>query len=300
MNVLITGASGLIGTQLTSFLTENGHNVYRMQRNGQSDQPFSWDPAAGKISMDDAIKLDAVINLSGASIADGRWTEKRKKLILESRINSTRLLAETLAAMQNRPKLFISGSAIGFYGDSGEREVDEDSKPGSNFLATVAQRWEEATQPALVAGIRTVNMRTGVVLSPEAGMLDKLLLPFTLGLGGIVGSGKQYLSWVSIHEIVNMIQFLLENESLSGPVNLVAREPVTNLTFTKTLGAVLKRPTLIPLPAYAVKLAFGEMGEELLLSGARVMPKRLTEAGYEFVDISLEAALRSLLGKYKQ
>lgn len=300
MNVLITGSSGLIGTQLTRFLTENGHHVYRMQRNGQSDQPFSWDPAAGNISMDDAIQLDAVINLSGASIADGRWTEKRKKLILESRINSTRLLAETLADMQNRPKVFISGSAIGFYGDSGEQAVDEDSKPGSNFLATVAQRWEEAAQPASAAGIRTVNIRTGVVLSPEAGMLDKLLLPFKLGLGGIVGNGKQYLSWVSIHEIINMIQFLLENESLSGPVNLVAREPVTNHTFTKTLGVVLNRPTLIPLPAYAVKLAFGEMGEELLLSGARVMPKRLTDAGYEFVDISLEAALRSLLGKYKQ
>ena len=300
MNVLITGSSGLIGTQLTIFLTENGHHVYRMQRNGQSDQPFSWDPAAGNISMDDAIQLDAVINLSGASIADGRWTEKRKKLILESRINSTRLLAETLADMKNRPKVFISGSAIGFYGDSGEQAVDEDSKPGVNFLATVAQRWEEAAQAASAAGIRTVNMRTGVVLSPEAGMLDKLLLPFKLGLGGIVGNGKQYLSWVSIHEIVNMIQFLLKNESLSGPVNLVAREPVTNHTFTKTLGAVLNRPTLVPLPAYAVKLAFGEMGEELLLSGARVVPKRLTEAGYEFVDISLEAALRSLLGKYKQ
>jgi len=300
MNVLITGSSGLIGTQLTIFLTENGHHVYRMQRNGQSDQPFSWDPAAGNISMDDAIQLDAVINLSGASIADGRWTEKRKKLILESRINSTRLLAETLADMKNRPKVFISGSAIGFYGDSGEQAVDEDSKPGVNFLATVAQRWEEAAQAASAAGIRTVNMRTGVVLSPEAGMLDKLLLPFKLGLGGIVGNGKQYLRWVSIHEIVNMIQFLLKNESLSGPVNLVAREPVTNHTFTKTLGAVLNRPTLVPLPAYAVKLAFGEMGEELLLSGARVMPKRLTEAGYEFVDISLEAALRSLLGKYKQ
>ena len=211
--------------------------------------------------MDDAIQLDAVINLSGASIADGRWTEKRKKLILESRINSTRLLAETLAGMQNRPGVFISGSAIGFYGDSGEQIVDEDSKPGSNFLAMVAQQWEEATQAASAAGIRTVNMRTGVVLSPEAGMLDKLLLPFKLGLGGIVGNGKQYLSWVSIHEIVNMIQFLLNNESLSGPVNLVAREPVTNHTFTKALGAVLNRPTLIPLPAYAVKLAFGEMGE---------------------------------------
>lgn len=297
MNVLITGSSGLIGTQLTKALRKNGDTVYRMLRSRQQEEPFYWDPAAGKIQLDESILIDAVINLAGSSIADGRWTEKRKGLILHSRVDGTLLLAKTLADMQNRPKVFISGSAIGFYGDTGEQVVDEGSEAGENFLADVAQQWEKATLPAVEAGIRTVNIRTGVVLSPEAGMLDKLLLPFKLGLGGIVGNGRQYLSWVSINEIVSMIQFLLADESLSGPVNLVAKEPVTNYTFTKTLGTVLQRPTLIPLPAYAVKLAFGEMGEELLLSSARVVPKRLTEAGYHFIDNGLEEALRKLLEK---
>jgi len=266
-----------------------------MLRSHPDDQAFYWDPSAGIIKLDDSIDIGAVINLAGPSIADGRWSEKRKKLILESREAGTRLLSETIAQMENKPKVFISGSAIGFYGDTGDQLVDEDSGPGTGFLTEVAQRWEKATYPASEAGIRTVHIRTGVVLSPEGGMLDKLLLPFKMGLGGIIGSGQQYLSWVSLNEIVRMIHFILENESLSGPVNLVSKEPVTNHTFTKTLGSVLKRPTLIPLPAYAVKLAFGEMGDELLLSGARVLPKRLSEAGYKFKDVDLKETLASFL-----
>lgn len=295
MNILITGSSGLIGTHLMDVLTSNGHKVLRMLRSHPDDQAFYWDPSAGIIRLDDSIDIDAVINLAGPSIADGRWSDKRKKLILDSRVDGTRLLSETLAEMRNKPKVFISGSAIGYYGDTGDQVVDEDSDPGSGFLADVAQHWEEATRTASEAGIRTVNIRTGVVLSPEGGMLDKLLLPFKMGLGGIIGSGQQYLSWVSLSEIVNMIHFILENESIAGPVNLVSKQPVTNYTFTKTLGSVLKRPTLIPLPAYAVKLAFGEMGEELLLSGARVLPNRLIEEGYKFKDVDLKATLASFL-----
>ncbi len=295
MNILITGSSGLIGTHLMDVLTSNDHKVLRMLRSHPDEQAFYWDPSAGIIKMDDSIDIDAVINLAGPSISDGRWSEKRKKLILDSRVDGTRLLSDTLAAMHNKPKVFISGSAIGYYGDTGDQVVDEDSEPGSGFLAEVAWQWEEATRTASEAGIRTVNIRTGVVLSPEGGMLAKLLLPFKMGLGGIIGSGQQYLSWVSLNEVVNMIHFILENESIAGPVNLVSKQPVTNHTFTKTLGSVLKRPTFIPLPAYVVKLAFGEMGEELLLSGARVLPNRLIEGGYNFKDVDLKSTLASLL-----
>ncbi|MEA1888542.1 MAG: TIGR01777 family oxidoreductase [Pseudomonadota bacterium] len=295
MNILITGSSGLIGTHLLDVLTSSGHKVLRMLRSHPDKQPFYWDPSAGIIKLDDSIVIDAVINLAGPGIADGRWSEKRKKLIRDSRVKGTRLLSDTLAAMHNRPKVFISGSAIGYYGDTGDQVVDEYSGPGSGFLADVAQHWEEAARTASDAGIRTVNIRTGVVLSPEGGMLNKLLLPFKMGLGGIIGSGQQYLSWVSLNEVVSMIHFILENESIAGPVNLVSKQPVTNYTFTKTLGSILKRPTLIALPAYAVKLVFGEMGEELLLSGTRVQPKRLIEGDYKFKDVDLKASLASFL-----
>jgi uncharacterized protein (TIGR01777 family) len=295
MNILMTGSSGLIGTQLRKRLDQQGHAVYRMLRSNPDVNPFYWQPLAGEIRIPEGNRIDAVINLAGPSIADGRWTRKRKKLIIDSRVKGTALLADAISRLEEKPEVFISGSAIGFYGDTGDFIVDENSPHGSGFLAEIAQQWEQATQPAVKAGIRTVNIRTGVVLSTDGGMLDKLLLPFRMGLGGIVGSGKQYLSWVSIHEIVSMIMFLLENREIAGAVNLVSPEPVTNRDFTKTLGAVLHRPTVVPMPSYAVKLAFGEMGKELLLAGARVKPTRLTEAGYEFRDWDLLEALRKLL-----
>jgi len=295
MNILITGSSGLVGTHLTDVLAANGHSIFRMLRSASDDQPFYWLPAKGVIKYDDSITIDAVINLAGESIADGRWSEERKNRILESRVSGTRLLSETLAKLKNKPKVLISGSAIGFYGETGNRIADEDSMQGAGYLAEIAERWEQAAKPAADAGIRTVNIRTGVVLSPNGGMLQKLLLPFKLGLGGIVGNGQQYISWVSINDMAAMIQFLLENGSISGAVNLVSTQPVTNHTFTKTLGSVLNRPTVFPLPACVARVAFGEMADALLLSSTRVHPKRLIEEGYDFIDTDLDKTLRSLL-----
>lgn len=295
MNILITGSSGLVGTHLMSVLAASGYKIQRMLRNEADDQSFFWDPGKGVIHFDESIRIDAVINLAGESIADGRWSEERKKRILESRESSTLLLSESLAKLKHKPAVLISGSAIGYYGDTGTRIVDEDSYQGTGYLAEVSERWEKATKPASDAGIRTVHIRTGVVLSPNGGMLQKMLLPFKMGLGGIVGSGQQYLSWVSINDIASMIQFLLENESISGAVNLVSKQPVTNYTFTKTLGSVLNRPTLIPLPACVARLVFGEMADALLLSSTRVLPKRLAEAGYNFIDVDLNRTLKSLL-----
>jgi len=295
MNILITGSSGLVGTHLMSVLAASGYKIQRMLRNEADDQSFFWDPGKGVIHFDESIRIDAVINLAGESIADGRWSEERKKRILESRESSTLLLSESLAKLKHKPAVLISGSAIGYYGDTGTRIVDEDSYQGTGYLAEVSERWEKATKPASDAGIRTVHIRTGVVLSPNGGMLHKMLLPFKMGLGGIVGSGQQYLSWVSINDIASMIQFLLENESISGAVNLVSKQPVTNYTFTKTLGSVLNRPTLIPLPACVARLVFGEMADALLLSSTRVLPKRLAEAGYNFIDVDLNRTLKSLL-----
>lgn len=295
MNILIAGSSGLVGTYLGKVMEAKGHNIFRMLRSVHDGQPFYWLPDKGVINYDDSVDIDAVINLAGESIADGRWSEERKRRILDSRVSGTRLLAETLAKLKSKPKVFISGSAIGFYGETGASIVDEDSKQGAGYLAEVAELWEQAAKPAADAGIRTVNIRTGVVLSPDGGMLQKLLLPFKMGLGGIVGNGQQYISWVSINDMTGMIQFLLENDTISGAINLVSKQPVTNYTFTKTLGSVLNRPTIFPLPACVARVVFGEMADALLLSSIRVQPKRLIEEGYDFIDTDLEKTLRSLL-----
>lgn len=295
MDILITGSSGLVGTHLMGVLTASGHQVHRMLRVKPGEHPFSWDPTNGTIHFDETIKLDAIIHLAGESIADGRWSDKKKKRIIEGRESSTRLLSESLAKLKHRPAVLISGSAVGFYGDTDTRIVDEESPQGTGYLAEVSERWEKATQAASDAGIRTVHIRTGVVLSANGGMLQKLLLPFRMGLGGIIGNGQQYLSWVSINDMASMIQFLLEHESISGAVNLVSKQPVTNHTFTKTLGSALNRPTVFPLPAFVARIAFGEMADALLLSSSRVLPKRLSEAGYEFIDVDLGRTLKSLL-----
>ncbi|MAR89624.1 MAG: TIGR01777 family oxidoreductase [Pseudomonadota bacterium] len=295
MNIVISGATGLIGTALTRALTAAGHNVYGLARSPQSSALFHWWPPAQQIHFDPDIPVDAVINLAGAGIADKRWNDERKREIKQSRIMATRLLAEKMAAMRHPPQVFISASALGYYGDTGDQAVTESSAVGEGFLAEVARDWEQAAAPAVAAGIRTLFIRTGIVLSTEGGALQQMLLPFRLGLGGIIADGRQYMSWISLRDEVEGIRFLLEHPGVSGPVNLVAPNPVSNRAFTKTLGKVLHRPTLIPLPAAVVKLVFGEMGEHLLLTSTRVQPRVLEQAGYRFLDPTLRGALENLL-----
>ncbi len=297
MNILITGSSGLIGTAFKELLKSKGHDVFGMPRSKQIDTPFYWQPSENFIQYDQSIPIDAVVNLAGENIAEGRWNGNRKNIILNSRVQGTQLLSTTLAKLEHKPKVLISASAIGYYGNTCDQTVDEASDSGSDFLSEVSQQWEQATRPAIEAGIRTVHIRTGAVLSPAGGMLNKMLVPFKLGLGGIIGSGRQYISWVSINDVSNMILFLIEGESITGPVNLVSKQASTNYTFTKTLGKVLKRPTIFPLPAMIARIVFGEMADALLLSSTRVKPKKLEEAGYNFIDQDLELTLRSLLKK---
>ena len=294
MNILITGASGLIGTSLARQLTGTGHTVYPLSRN-DSEAPFFWQPHKGIIQFDDGIRLDTVINLAGENIADGRWNDKRKQRILDSRVESTRLLSNKLASLEHKPEVFISGSAIGYYGSRGENVMDETSKHGTGFLAETGIAWEDATRAAEDAGIRAILIRSGIVLSQHGGALKKMLMPFRSGLGGVIGDGRQYMSWISIDDEVGAIMFLMNNRSLSGPFNLVAPSPVTNRAFTKILGKVLRRPTMIPMPASIVRLMFGEMGDQLLLSSTRVAPLRLQQSGYEFIDAGFEQSLNRLL-----
>lgn len=295
MNILITGASGLVGGALRETLTSLGHTVYAMHRDPASDQPFHWWPPTGRIHFDPTIAIDGVIHLAGASIADGRWNARRKQLILRSRVQSTQLLASALAQMPVKPAVFISGSAIGYYGHTGDRWVDESSAPGDDFLAMVARQWEQAAEPAELAGIRTVLIRTGMVLSRQGGALQKMLPPFKLGLGGRIGSGNQFISWVRLQELCQMIAFIFEHSELSGPINLVSSPAVTNAEFSATLARALGRPALLPMPGWLARLLFGEVADLLLLSSTRVKPTRLQEAGYPFIDNSLEAAIGAVL-----
>lgn len=301
MNILISGASGLIGQALSRALSSAGHSVYPLSRLSEKkrepDSPFYWKPDEGFVHLEESIRLDVVINLAGENIADGRWTKKKKSKIIQSRVRGTQCLCEAIAALNHKPELLISGSAIGFYGETGERVVSEESEAGTGFLSDIAQKWEAATQSVEKAGVRTVHIRTGIVLSPSGGVLQKMMLPIKMGVGGVVGNGKQYMSWVSINDMVAMLQFIMENDNITGPVNMVSRHPVTNYTFTKLLGKVLKRPTLFPLPAFVARLMFGEMADALLLSSTRVSPDKLVAAGYPYIHEDLESALVDLLKK---
>lgn len=268
--------------------------MVRMVR-GQAvgEEQIAWDPAK---ALDPQIVsgFGAVIHLAGESIF-GRWTDEKKKKIRESRVNGTLHLANALAQAKDKPRSFICGSAIGFYGDRGEESLREDSAPGSNFLAQVAQEWEEATMPAVQADIRTVHLRTGIVLSPKGGALGSMLLPFKLGLGGRIGHGKQWMSWIHVQDIVGAIHHILKNDLLQGPVNMVAPKPVRNAEFVKTLAGVLSRPAILPMPAFVVKAVFGQMGEELLLGSEKVEPVKLISSGYPFRYRDLRACLEGLL-----
>ena len=296
---LVTGASGLVGRQLVATLEAAGHRVLRAVRREVRDpqQELSWDPAAGKIDRAKLVDVDAIVHLAGANIADRRWTPSYKQMLIDSRVQGTELIARTIADMADKPRVFACASAIGFYGNRDDEEIDESAPKGEGFLAELCLQWERACQPARDAGIRVANLRIGVVLSPEVGALAKMLLPFKLGLGGVVGNGRQYYSWITIDDVAEAMRFVLANDSLAGPVNLVSPQPVTNREFTKTLGQVLSRPTVFPMPAFAARTLFGEMADELLLVSARIVPRELTQAGFSFRHGELQPALQYLLGK---
>jgi uncharacterized protein (TIGR01777 family) len=299
MKILVSGSTGMVGSALVPFLTSGGHEVARLVRSTPSADrgDVAWNPSQGTIDAAGLADVDAVVHLAGENIAAGRWNAKQKARIRDSRVDGTKLLCETLAAMDNPPKTLVCASAIGFYGDRGDDVLDEDSDPGSSFLCDVCREWEAACEPARQCGIRVVKLRIGVILSPAGGALAKMLLPFKLGAGGIVGNGRQYWSWISLDDVVGAIHHALTNDDVSGPVNGVAPNPVTNREFTKSLGSVLRRPTIFPMPAFAARLALGEMADELLLASTRVEPKRLLETGFEFRHADLTTALKHVLGK---
>jgi uncharacterized protein len=296
MRILLTGSSGLIGHALGAFLTADGHMVVHLTRSPARGRHILWNPDAGTIEAEDLEDFDAVVHLAGETIL-GRWTAEKKARILESRTKGTRLLCESLAHLRNRPMVLVSASAVGYYGDRGDQVLNEESSAGSLFLSEVAKAWEAATEPAARNHIRVVNLRIGFVLSKAGGGLATMLRPFKLGIGGRVGSGRQYLSWIAIDDVVGAISHAILSDALHGPVNAVAPHPVTNREFTKTLGRVLWRPTISPLPAFAAHMIMGEMADNLLLASARVQPARLLASGYEFRFPELKGALRHVLGK---
>jgi len=299
MIIAVTGSTGLVGTALIDALQMEGQQVWRVVRRPTTAgrDEIRWDPAAGTIDAAQFNDVDAVVHLAGENIAAHRWSNSFKDKILDSRVRGTQLLSETLASLAVKPAVFVSASAIGYYGDRGAERVDESSPPGRGFLAGLCQEWEAATHPARDADIRTVNLRIGVVMSPKGGALSQMLTPFRLGLGGVIGSGRQYISWITLDDLVRAIQFVLHAAAVSGPVNAVAPEPATNRELTKTLGRVLGRPTVFPMPAFAARLAFGEMADEMLLGGVRVEPRVLSAAGFTFEHPRLEPALRHVLAR---
>ena len=299
MKILITGSTGLIGSALASSLTSGGHTVRRLLRSSRqaAGSVAVWDPSAGTLDPQALEGIDAVVHLAGENIAGGRWNSRRKARIRDSRVNGTRLLSETLSRLSSPPAVCVCASAIGYYGNRGDTILNEGSPAGSGFLPDVCREWEAATVAALQKGIRVINLRTGIVLSPAGGALAKMLPPFKMGVGGKVGDGKQFMSWIALDDVVGAIEHALTNKRLTGPVNAVSPNPVTNLQFTRTLGSVLRRPTIFPMPALAARMAFGEMADALLLSSTRVQPARLIGSGFQFRYPSLESALRHLLGR---
>jgi uncharacterized protein (TIGR01777 family) len=300
MRVLVTGASGLVGRVLTAFLTTGGHAVTCLGR-GSSRLPGTesrtWNPDAGVLDPAVVDGFDAVVHLAGENIAGGRWSASRKQRIRDSRVGGTKLLADALAKVPRPPEVFVSASALGYYGDRGETPLPEDAPPGTGFLPEVCVEWERATEPARARGIRTVMPRIGLVLTPAGGALASMLPPFQCGVGGPLGSGRQYMSWITVDDLVGVIHCALITPTLSGPVNAVSPSPVTNLEFTKTLGRVLRRPTLLAVPRLAARVLLGEMSDALLFASTRVVPEKLLASGFEFAHPNLEEGLRHVLGR---
>jgi uncharacterized protein (TIGR01777 family) len=332
MKILISGTHGLIGSALVRALAGQGHAVTRLIRGTPSpgEAAVAWDPESNQIDAASLEGFDAVVHLAGENVAAGRWTADRKARIRTSRVAGTRLLSDSLARLASPPKVLACASAVGYYGDRGEEILDETSPPGTGFLAGVCRDWEAATEPAAKAGIRVVELRIGMVLATGGGALQKMVEPFRLGLGGRLGSGRQYVSWITLDDVLGAIAHMLEGGAprvraegdspvfvdtrtgtvplvladtktgtvpLSGPVNVVGPHPVTNAEFTKALGRQLNRPTILPVPAFALRLMFGQMADDLLLSSARVMPRRLLDSGYQFLDAELAPALQRLLSR---
>jgi uncharacterized protein (TIGR01777 family) len=297
MDVAVAGSHGLIGTALCAALAAAGHRPIRVVRDGASGaDTISWDPAAGRIDAGAFEGVEAVVNLAGAGIGDRRWTDERKRLILESRTRGTHLLAGTISTLAKRPSVFVSGSAVGYYGNRGDEELTEVSVAGDDFVAHVCTEWEAATAIATVSGIRVVTIRTGLVLARHGGVLKRLLPPFRLGLGGRTAPGTQYMSWITLDDEVAAIVHALTTADLAGAVNLTAPNPVTNAEFTETLGRVLHRPTVLPTPLLPLRAIYGdELVKALLVDGQRVLPARLEATGFRFSNTELEPALRNVL-----
>jgi len=293
MKIIVSGASGLVGTALGREIGDR-HHLVPLRRHASGDG-IPWDPAQDRLEPGALSGADAVVHLAGAGIADRRWSESVKRTILQSRVDGTGLLARGMAAAETPPPVLVCASAIGYYGDRGDAVLDEDAAAGTGFLPEVCVAWEAAADPARAAGIRVVHLRIGVVLSGAGGALARMLLPFKLGVGGVIGSGTQYMSWVSLDDLVRMFEHAIVTPELTGPVNAVAPTPVTNREFTRTLGRVLRRPTALPLPRFAARIALGEMADELLLASTRVVPRRLEASGFTFTHAALEGALRAAL-----
>jgi uncharacterized protein (TIGR01777 family) len=303
MNIAVTGSTGFIGSALVPFLTTQGNSVRRLvraQSQGKANgvgETMIWNPSEGVLDAAALEGCDALVHLAGDNVGNERWSAEKKTRMRQSRIDSTRLLCQNMAQMKNPPKIFVCASAIGFYGDRGADVLTEQSTRGSGFLAELCQEWEATAKEAEQLGVRVVNSRIGVVLSPKGGALQKMLLPFQMGGGGIIGDGKQYFSWIALDDVIGAILHCLQTDSVKGPVNLVSPNTVTNQEFTHTFGRVIQRPTIIPMPAFGARLAFGEFADECLLASSRVVPEKLIQSSYSFRYPDLEGALRHVLGK---
>ena len=296
MKILVSGSTGTVGSHLLNVISSNSSEIWRLVRSrAEGERLIFWDPQGGRVDNPDLLEgFDAVVHLSGENIV-GRWTEKKKDSIRQSRVLSTRYLVNLFSGLRNPPKTFICASATGYYGDRGGERLTERSAVGSGFLPDTCREWENEANKASDFGVRVINLRTGPVLSPKGGILSSLLLPFKMGLGGVVGSGEQYLSWISIEDLSRIIVYLLEHEEVRGPVNAVSPNPVTNREFTATLARILRRPAWLAVPAFAVRLFFGEMGRCTILAGSMVFPEKLLSCGYEFLHEDLDSALEDIV-----